>query len=202
MRRLALVPLLLLAAAAPARPAGPKVLFLGDSLTAGKGVARHEAFPAQVGELLAARGTPIEVANAGVSGDTTAGGLRRVAWALKAKPALALVALGANDGLRGVAPALTEANLDGILAALAEAGVPAALAGMQLPTNMGAEYREAFAALFPRVAARHDVPLLPFLLEGVAMDPALNQADRIHPNPAGHARIAARVADFLAPLLP
>ena len=123
-------------------------------------------------------------------------------WALKGRPDLVLVALGANDGLRGVSPAVTEANLDAILTAFAEAGVPALLAGMRLPTNMGEEFREAFEEIFPRVAARHEVPLLPFLLEGVAMQPELNQADRIHPNPAGHRRIAETVAPFLAPHLP
>lgn len=195
-------PVLLAALLAGSAGAAPRVLFLGDSLTAGRGVARHQAFPAQVAELLAAQGKPIEVLNSGVSGDTTAGGRRRVKWALKGEPELVFLALGANDGLRGVAPEVTEANLDAILEAFEEAGVPVVMAGMRSPTNMGEQFGQAFAAVFPRVAARHRVPLLPFLLEGVAMQPELNQADRIHPNPEGHRRIAGAVAEFLAPHLP
>lgn len=191
-------------AAAPPGPgsvATKKVLFFGDSLTAGKGVAAAEAFPAVVGRLLAARGIPIEVVNAGVSGDTTAGGRRRLAWSLKAAPDFAFVALGGNDGLRGVSPAVTERNLAAILERLAAAGVPAAIAGMKLPRSLGAAHRAAFEALYPRLETRFGVPRLAFLLEGVALDPALNLRDRVHPNPAGHRVIAAAVADFLAPLL-
>jgi acyl-CoA thioesterase-1 len=197
------LPLSLVLLSAHAVAAAPtRVLFLGDSLTAGKGVSRAQAFPALVGELLADAGMSIAVLNSGVSGDTTAGGRRRVKWALKGKPDLVFLALGANDGLRGVKPAVTEANLDAILEAFAAAGVPAVIAGMHMPTNMGEEYRQAYSAIFPRVAERHGIPLLPFLLEGVALQPELNQADRIHPNPAGHRRIAETVAGFLAPHLP
>lgn len=202
MRSLALLLVLLSSVAAQPAAAGTRVLFFGDSLTAGKGVGREAAFPARVGETLAEAGTPIEVLNSGKSGDTTSGGRRRVKWALKGKPDLVFLALGANDGLRGVKPAVTEANLDAMVEAFREAGVPVLLAGMHMPTNMGEDFREAFAAVFPRVAERHGVPLLPFLLEGVAMQPELNQADGIHPNAAGHRHIAETVAAFLAPHLP
>jgi acyl-CoA thioesterase I len=177
------------------------LVFLGDSLTAGLGLAEEEAYPALVAKDLAGRFPAWRVVNAGVSGDTTAAGLRRVAWVLKAQPTLVVVALGANDGLRGLPLERTEANLDGIITRLKAGGARVALAGMQLPTNLGVAYRSDFAAIYPRLAARHQVPLLPFLLEGVAMVPDLNQADGIHPTAAGQRRIADLVTPFVTPLL-
>jgi len=177
------------------------LVFFGDSLTAGLGLTEDEAYPALVAQALAPRFPGWRVVNAGVSGDTTAAGLRRVPWILKAQPTLVLVALGANDGLRGLPLERTEANLDGIITRLKAGGARVALAGMQMPTNLGPDYRTAFAALYPRVAERHAIPLLPFLLEGVAMVPDLNQADGIHPTAEGQRRIAALVTPFLIPLL-
>lgn len=177
------------------------LVFFGDSLTAGLGLTEDEAYPALVAQTLAPRFPTWRVVNAGVSGDTSAAGLRRVAWILKAQPTLVLVALGANDGLRGLPLDRTEANLDGIITRLKAGGARVALAGMQMPTNLGPEYRTAFAALYPRLAERHNIPLLPFLLEGVAMVPDLNQADGIHPTAEGQRRIAALVTPFITPLL-
>ena len=159
------------------RPAeGPLVAFLGDSLTAGLGLPADQAYPAVVAETLAARGKPVRVVNAGISGDTTAGGLRRTDWLLAQKPAVLVVALGANDGLRAVAVSETESNLRAIVEKAKASGARVLLCGMLTPTNYGPEYGRAFAEVFPRVARDTGVRLLPFLLEGVAGDRALNQA--------------------------
>ena len=195
MRVLALLLLVLGAARAET------LVFLGDSLTAGRGLSEDQAYPALVARDLASRFPTWRVINAGVSGDTSASGLRRVAWVLKAKPTLVVVALGANDGLRGQPVERIEANLDGIITALQAGGAKVALAGMQMPLNLGPDYRTAFAAVYPRVAERHHLPLLPFLLEGVALVPDLNQADGIHPTAEGQRRIAALVTPFVIPLL-
>lgn len=168
--------------------AAARIVVLGDSLTAGYGLAREEAFPARLEAALKAEGVDAEVINAGVSGDTTAGGLRRLDWALASGsgPAdMLIVELGANDGLRGIDPAETEANLDAILTRARQKGLKILLTGMVAPPNLGREYAAEFAAVFPRLAAKHDVALYPFFLEGVAANPALNLADRIHPTAAG-----------------
>jgi acyl-CoA thioesterase I len=199
--------LLTLLAAAPW--AGPRVaaaearviVALGDSLTAGFGVAPEEAWPALVEARLRKEGHPYRVVNAGVSGDTSAGGLRRVDWVLRAKPEVAIVALGANDGLRGQDPGQTRANLASIVARLKQAGVRVLLAGMRLPPNYGAERTREFATLYRDVAREAGVPLMPFLLDGVAADPKLNQADGIHPNAVGHRQIAEKLWPHLLPLL-
>lgn len=179
------------------------VVFLGDSITAGHGLAAEQAYPALVGQRFAA--TPAtaawKVLNAGVSGDTSAGGLRRIAWVLKARPDLVVIALGGNDGLRGLPVAELERNLRAIVATVRAAGARAALIGMRMPANLGPDYRAAFDAVYPRLAQELSLPLLPFLLEGIALEARYNQADMIHPNAAGHELIATRVAAWLTPLL-
>ena len=191
---------LLSVAAGEARGEGV-VVALGDSLTAGLGVAADEAFPARLQARLRAEGYDYRVVNAGVSGDTTAGGLRRVDWALHAHPDVVIVALGANDGLRGQSPQAIRANLEEIVARLQAAGVRVLLVGMRLPPNYGAEYTKEFEAVFPAVARRAKITLMPFLLDGVAADPRLNQADGIHPTAAGQQMIADRLWPYLRPLL-
>ncbi len=183
-----------LLATAPVMAAGESVILaFGDSLTAGFGLSARDAFPEQLARALHTAGVDATVINSGVSGDTTAGGRARLDWSLPEKVDLVIVELGANDGLRGIEPAETEANLDAILAALDAREIPVLLAGMLAPPNLGREYANAFDTIFPRLAARHDVAFYPFFLEGVAADAALNQPDGIHPNAAGVARIVARI---------
>ena len=169
----------------------------GDSLTAGYGLSEDKAYPALLPALLPGW----TVINAGVSGDTTAGGLKRIDWALRAQPDAVLLALGANDGLRGVPAEATEANLAAIVQKIRASGAQPYLAGMDLPTNLGPDYRDRFKAVFKRVALSQKVPALDFLLAGVGGHPDLNQSDGMHPNAAGHARVAATVAAFLKPKL-
>ncbi|HEU5196442.1 MAG TPA: arylesterase [Methylomirabilota bacterium] len=190
---------LLLPAAAPAQE--PVIVALGDSLTAGLGVPSEEAYPALLEARLAREGLRYRVVNAGVSGDTTAGALRRLDWVLRARPAVVVVALGANDGLRGLPVAAMRDNLVAIVMRLREAGARVLLAGMRLPPNYGAEYTREFAAAFETVARRTSVPLLPFLLDGVAGRPALNRPDGIHPNAAGQRQVADNVWRALEPLV-
>jgi len=191
---------LLSVAAGEARGEGV-VVALGDSLTAGLGVTADEAFPARLQARLRAEGYDYRVVNAGVSGDTTAGGLRRVDWALRAHPDVVIVALGANDGLRAQSPQAIRANLEEIVARLQAARARVLLVGMRLPPNYGAEYTKEFEAVFPAVARRAKIALMPFLLDGVAADPRLNQADGIHPTAAGQQMIADRLWPYLRPLL-
>jgi acyl-CoA thioesterase-1 len=191
---------LLLFLAMPASAAERVVVAFGDSLTAGFGVAADEAWPALLQGRLASEGYPYRVVNAGVSGDTTAGGLRRVDWVLKSRPEVAIVSLGANDGLRGLPLAAMRDNLRGIVGRFQAAGVRVLLAGMRLPSNYG-EYGREFVEVFPEVARQAQVPLMPFLLDGVAVVPRLNQADGVHPNADGHRIMAERVWPFLLPLL-
>lgn len=195
-----LLGLVLALAAAPVQ-AEPVIVALGDSITAGLGVAADEAYPALLEVRLRRDGYAYRVVNAGVSGDTTAGGLRRVDWVLRAQPEIVIVALGANDGLRGQSPKTTRANLEAIVARLTAAGARVLLAGMRMPPNYGAEFTREFEAVFPAVARRANVALIPFLLDGVAADPTLNQADGLHPNAAGHRVIADRFWPHLRPLL-
>ena len=181
---------------------GQTIVILGDSLTAGLGLSQEEAYPARLEERLKAAGqSEVSVVNAGVSGDTTAGGLRRLAWVLRQKPTHLVVALGANDMLRGLKPEETEKNLTLLIEQIKKAGVSPVLFGMKATANLGAEYRKRFDAIYPRVAQREKIPLLPFLLEGVAMHAELNQADGIHPNSRGQEILAERTAKFLLPLL-
>lgn len=193
-------------AASLSQPAQPHaqvrtLAFLGDSLTAGYGLESTQAFPALVGERLRSRNLAWKVVNAGVSGDTSAGGLRRMDWLFRQRVDLLFVCLGANDGLRGIPVEATEQNLRAIIARARQGGARVVLAGMRLPENYGRDYQGRFEAMFRRVAKAERVPLLPFLLEGVAMQPGLNQADGIHPNAEGARRVADRVWTFLEPLL-
>ena len=182
-------------------PGGPLVVFLGDSLTAGYGLSEDQAFPALVEENLRGEGVAVRVVNAGVSGDTTAGGLRRVDWVLKQGPDVVVVGLGGNDALRGQPLDETEKNLRGIVSTIRASGTRVLLLGMRIPTNYGPEYGEGFAALYPRVAREFDVPLVPFLLEGVGGVASLNQPDGIHPNAEGHRKVAETVEKALRSLL-
>src|SRR5262249_26185660 len=178
------------------------IVALGDSLTAGLGVAADEAYPARLEARLAREGyTYYRVVNAGVSGDTTAGGLRRVDWVLRAKPEIVIVALGANDGLRAQSPRAMRENPPAIRRPPQAPGAPPLLAGMRLPPNYGAEYTKEFQAVFPEVARSTGVTFMPFLLDGVAADPRLNQPDGIHPTAAGQQVIADRLWPYLRPLL-
>ncbi|MDX1383850.1 MAG: arylesterase [Thermoanaerobaculia bacterium] len=201
-RAVALALVLAAFAAAPAlADEPPLVVFLGDSLTAGYGLPEAEAFPALLRESLLGRGLEVRVVNGGVSGDTTAGGLRRLDWLLRLEPAVLVVGLGGNDGLRGLPVAETEANLRRIVATARERGVEVLLLGMMVPTNYGPEYGEAFAALYPRVASEEGAALVPFLLEGVGGVVELNQGDGIHPTAEGQERVAANVLPYLEPLV-
>lgn len=205
MRRLGLAVLAaawgLALCAAPARAEERVIVALGDSLTAGFGVAAEEAWPARLEARLAREGYRYRVVNAGVSGDTSAGGLRRVDWVLRAGPEIVIVALGANDGLRGQSVAAMRRNLAEIVARLHAGGARVLLAGMRLPPNYGADYVREFTQAYAEVARTARVPLAPFLLDGVAVDPRLNQPDGLHPNAEGHRRIADRLWPFLVPLL-
>lgn len=173
----------------------PYMLALGDSLTAGYGLPPHQSFPAQLQALLRGRQPAAIVHNAGVSGDTSAGGLQRlprVLAQLKRRPDLAIVELGANDLLRGIAPGRMRANLDGILTELGRCGIPALLAGMLAPPFLGG-FAQSYNAVFPALARGHGVPLYPFFLDGVVGDPSLTLADGIHPNARAVGIIARRI---------
>src|SRR5262245_2709618 len=186
---------------ASAAAASRVIVALGDSLTAGLGVAPDEAYPAVLQARLRAAGFDYRVVNAGISGDTSAGGLRRLDWVLRSRPEVAIVALGANDGLRGLPTAALRDNLTAIVNRLREAGARVVLVGMRLPPNYGDAYARGFAEVFRVVAQRQSVAFVPFLLEGVAAQPALNQADGIHPNAAGHRVIADHLWTSVQPLL-
>ena len=207
------------------------VVFLGDSLTAGLGLPLEQAFPSLIearlkaGELIVAIGDSItagggylrdidavlaqqypelkatKVVNAGVSGDTTAGGLVRLDWIYEQKVDVLVVALGANDGLRGIPVEQTEKNLRAILQRARKEGSRVLLTGLRLPDNFGTRAQARFAAIYPRLASEFRVPLVPFLLEGVAMEPGLNQADGIHPNAKGARRVADHIWEKLGPML-
>jgi acyl-CoA thioesterase I len=179
----------------------PTVLFLGDSLTAGLGLSEDEAYPARIAAALDQRGIAARVVNAGVSGDTTAGGLSRLGWLLRQRPAVVVVALGANDGLRGLPVEQTEANLRRIIEECRRHGARVLLTGMRLPPNYGGDYVRRFEAIFPRLARELGVPLEPFLLEGVAADPDLNQADGLHPDAEGQRRVAEHLLPYLLDVL-
>ena len=181
------------------------IVFFGDSLTAGLGLEDPEAqaFPALIQQDLDAARLPWRVVNAGLSGETSAGGVRRVDWILRQPVDVFVLELGGNDGLRGIPPATTAANLQAIIDRV-RAKDPAAtivLAGIAAPPNMGEEFTRAFAAIFPRLAEKNHLPLIPFLLEKVAARPGLNQPDGIHPNARGHALVAETVWAVLRPLL-
>ena len=178
-----------------------RILALGDSLTAGYGLTEADSFPSQLQTALNARGYGVAMINGGVSGDTTAGGLARLEWALADKPDLVIVALGANDGLRGIDPETTRANLAAILEQLQQRKLPALLVGMLAPPNLGQGYGDRFNAIYPELAEHYQLSLYPFFLDGVATEPDLNQADGIHPNARGVAVIVERMTPYLIRLL-
>lgn len=189
-------------APAPDRPVGPLIVFLGDSLTAGWNLDEEQAFPAQIEKQLRSEGRAVRVLNAGVSGDTTAGGLRRLPWVLQQRPEVVVIALGANDALRGQDLRATESNLRAMLELAGRGRARALLVGMQVPPNYGADYARRFEGIYPKLAREIGVPLVPFLLAGVAGRPELNFPDGLHPTAAGQRILAATVLPFLRPLIP
>ena len=188
-------------AGAPAAGRVPVILDFGDSLTAGYRLPAGQAFPARLEAWLHQQGIEARVVNAGVSGDTTAGGLARLDWALADKPDLVILALGANDALRGIEPSSVRENLDKMIGKIEASGAKMLLLGMLAPPNWGEEYRHAFDQIFPELARIHHLPLYPFFLEGVAMKPELNQPDGLHPNERGVAVLVDRIAPVVARLL-
>lgn len=203
-RKLVNLALALIAFAGLAAPAGATthILALGDSLTAGFGLlSLEESFPARLQVWLREHGVDAEVTNAGVSGDTSAGGLARLDWSLAEPADAVLVEFGANDALRGIDPKETYKNLDEILSRLDQRHEKVLLLGMEAPANWGADYRDAFHAIFPTLAGQHHVLLYPFFLDGVALDPTLNQPDGMHPNAQGVDVIVSRVGPYVLRLL-
>ena len=186
---------------ASAHAAGVRLLVLGDSLTAGYGLPVADGFQAKLAAALRVAGREVTVVDAAVSGDTSAGGRARLDWALAEGADAAILELGANDGLRGLDPVGTEANLSAILDALAKRKIPVLLTGMLAPPNFGDAYGVAFRAVFTRLGQRPGVIFDPFFLLDIAGDPSLNQADRIHPNPEGVRRIVARILPVVVRLL-
>ena len=181
---------------------GPlRLLVLGDSLTSGYGLPSRDSLPARLETSLEALGFDVSVIDAGVSGDTSAGGLARLEWTLIDNPHAVIVALGANDALRALDPALTRENLDRLVGALVDRGLPVLVAGMLAPRNLGVDYAERFDVIYPELAVRHDALLYPFLLEGVAGVASLNQADGLHPNAAGVEEIVNRILPSVGCLL-
>lgn len=178
-----------------------RILALGDSLTAGFGLRPEEGFTAQLQAALQARDLKAVVLNAGVSGDTTAGGLARLEWALGDQPDMVILALGANDSLRGLNPDVTKANLEQILQRLQAKRLPVLLAGIYAPPNLGKAYTAQFNAIYPQLAERYRVLFYPFFLDGVAAKPELNQADGIHPNAEGVAIIVERITPYVLRLI-
>lgn len=173
------------------------ILFLGDSLTEGYQLSKEEAFPAIIERALKTKHKDIKVLNGGVSGATSASGMKRLNWYQKAKPEIMVLALGSNDGLRGIKPAVTEKNLSEIIEKAQKLDMTVILAGMKMPTNMGEPYRTEFENIFPKLAKKYKVKLIPFLLEGVGGVPKLNLPDGIHPNPEGHEVMAKTVLKVL-----
>lgn len=175
-----------------------RIVAFGDSITAGYGLQPEDSLPVKLEAALKAKGYAVAVTNAGVSGDTTAGGLARLDWTLSENPDLIIVALGGNDGLRGLDPNKTRENLDAMMAKLKARNVPVVLAGMLAPRNLGPEYAAVFDPIYADLAKKYDAALYPFLLEGVAVERALNQPDGIHPNPQGVDVIVERMLPVVA----
>ena len=178
-----------------------EILAFGDSITVGFGLPANEALPARLEEKLRSEGLAVHVANAGVSGDTTADGLARLDWALAEKPDIVILELGANDALRGLDPAAVRANLEKMIGKIQASGARLLLAGMQAPSNFGEDYRQAFNRIYPELAEEHGIALVPFVLDGVALDPQLNQPDGLHPNERGVAVIVEHIAPYVARLI-
>ena len=197
-----LVALALLAfLAAPVRAEERVIVAFGDSLTAGLGVAVEQSYPALLTARLRAEGYPYRVVNAGVSGDTTAGGLRRVDWALRLHPEIVIVELGINDAFRGQDLDGVRVNLDQIVERFQSAGARVLIAGMRLPPNYGARYAAAFQRLYEDVSRRRGAPLMPFFLDGVGGNPRLNQMDGVHPTAEGYRIVVDHLWPYLLPLL-
>jgi len=185
----------------PAAAESVRILALGDSLSAGYGLMLPDSFPAQLQLALMKDGIDTKVINGGVSGDTSAGGLSRLDWALSVGVDAVIVELGANDGLRGLEPEETLKNLDAILVKLKQRGLPVLLTGMQAPPNLGADYGREFASIYSRLSEKFDVTLYPFFLEGVAAIPELNQEDTIHPNAEGVKVVVGRILPYVKEML-
>jgi acyl-CoA thioesterase I len=186
---------------APEVSAKPRIVCLGDSLTAGYGLSAEEAYPAQLAARLRDAGLDYEVVNAGVSGDTSAGGLRRLEWSMAGDVRVLVVALGANDGLRGLPPRDLRANLARIIEAAQARQVRVILAGMEAPPNFGTTYTRDFRAVYGELAKTYGVTLIPFFLDGVAGVPSLNQSDGIHPTADGQRIVASTIWRAVAPLI-
>jgi acyl-CoA thioesterase-1 len=205
IRLLVAVPLIVGATLAPrgaeAAAPVPVIVAFGDSLTAGLGLPENEAFPARLEARLAALGVAAHVVNAGVSGDTTADGLARLEWSLAAKPRLVILELGANDMLRGIDPTVTRSNLAAMIGKIRAAGARILLAGMKAAANWGPAYQRSFDRIYPALAKRDHVALYPFFLDGVALNPTLNQPDGLHPTAQGVAIIVRRIAPYVVRLL-
>ena len=181
-----------------AKDTGVKVVILGDSISAGLGVEPEQAFPFLVQDMLKQKGFAfVNITNGSISGSTTAGATSRLKWYLKTKPDILVLALGANDGLRGLSTDLMTQNLEKAIILAKKNGIKVILAGMKIPPNYGAEYAKAFESSFVFLAQKHDLPFIPFLLKDVAGKSFLNQADGIHPNPEGHKIIASTVFDII-----
>lgn len=180
-----------------------RIVFFGDSITAGYGIPIESAFPALIQKKIEEAGLNYQVVNAGLSGETTAGGLNRIDWILRSKPDVFVLELGGNDGLRGLSMEESEKNLKAMIDNVRRANPKAEiiLAGMQIPPNLGQEYTSKFKLLFPNVAKEMNTKLIPFLLEGVGGDPKLNLSDGIHPNQKGHEIVAETVWEYLKPIL-
>ncbi len=178
-----------------------KLMVFGDSLTAGYGLQKSNSFTEKLSEALKQKGLNVRVIAASVSGDTTAGGKARLAWALADKPDAVLLELGANDGLRGIEPAASRLNLADILQRLKKQGIRVLITGMLAPPNLGSDYGQEFNRIFPDLAKQYNVPLYPFFLEGVVANPALNQKDGIHPNPQGVDEIVKRILPMVVKLV-
>ena len=173
------------------------IVAIGDSLTAGFGLAEADSYPAQLEQLLADRGLDYRVVTAGISGETSSGARSRVDWILKLKPQIVILETGANDGLRGIDPTLIEENIEHIIVRFKQEKVTVVLAGMQMVTNLGATYVSSFNSLYPRLAARHQVIFMPFFLQDVAAESSLNQPDGIHPNSRGYRIIASNMLPYV-----
>lgn len=177
------------------------IVFIGDSLTQGYGVRQEESYPELVGTKLRAEGFNVKIINGGISGSVTAEADRRVRWYLKAKPSVIVLALGANDGMKGTPPAVIESNLKKAIELAKANHISIVLAGLKMFSNLGADYVRQFDAIYPKLAREEKVPLIPFLLEDVALQKELNQSDMRHPNAKGHEKIATRVAAKLQEIL-
>lgn len=177
------------------------VLVMGDSLTEGYRLGKEEAYPYLMEQEFKKKHPDIKIINGGISGSTSASAPKRLEWYLRAKPDIMILALGANDGLRGLKVEETEKNLDQVIVKAKKLGIQIILAGMRMPPNYGKEYTQRFDAMFPALAKKHNLKFIPFILEDVAAKPALNLPDGIHPNPDGHKVIAKNVMKYLGPLL-